>query len=271
MFPFAPRIAFRLVTKQFPHGIVQANESAAELSSKKNERGIDVAERNLRGRRYLTTKQRPSRRLSITATSNMEEVAAPQSVQRQVYTSDTIRVFAEQQAFTLTEDVTVDVSNPGQYAMSSPGDFVSAVIPAGTVVDSYLIHCDPLTQSWDFEVQGSVTFDGDIIGIMVFYTSLVDTDAMLGASGTTYSPYDPGNPFNDPPIRRGLEYEGGPNPLNDVFDVGVNSVGVNLQIPSIDHMDEVRVLTTPGGGGLFSSSTSESEGSSDSHSESSSD
>ncbi len=102
---------------------------------------------------------------------------------------DKIRVFRERQNHTLSQDATVDISGE----CSSPPCVYDAIadlpatkpsIPTGTRVDSYLIHVDPVTPP--LSIGGSITFDSDILGVMVRANTLDDGDPELGAPGTSY-------------------------------------------------------------------------------------
>jgi len=72
----------------------------------------------------------------------------------------------------------------------------STLIPAGTVVNSHLIILDPAgTQTRT--AQGSVTFNGRILGIILHDTgragaNFSSTNSFLGAPGTTYGPMHSG-------------------------------------------------------------------------------
>lgn len=77
-----------------------------------------------------------------------------------------------------TADVEVNCYVPGVHG-DTPGPYL--IIPAGTVVNSYLVHFDPLGAGFA-TVSGSVFFDpGEmIIGVQTHTPLLYTTDAMLG-------------------------------------------------------------------------------------------
>jgi len=110
------------------------------------------------------------------------KVSAPASVVEDAYESDTeLRVFDERQAVTLDAPLTVDIG-------------ASGTIAAGTVVDSHLLHADPVGSPEEQEpvtFSGAATFDGEILGVIVIdnpsEAHLAESD-FLGAPGTAYPP-----------------------------------------------------------------------------------
>ena len=163
------------------------------------------------------------------------KVAAPASVVENAYESDTeIRAFDERQAVTLEAPLAVDITDPGTYDGSGP--LTPGTIPAGTVVDSHLLHADPIGSpdpQTPVTFQGGVTFTGEILGVIVVDTPaaphLMDSD-ILGATGTAY-PTDPGG--------RGLELadQGGGDSIV-VADAHTLSVTLVMH-----RYDEIRVIT----------------------------
>ena len=110
---------------------------------------------------------------------------APASVALNALENKTSAVtFDEQQGVTLAAPVAVDAINPGTY-----NSFTSAIgtIPAGTVVDSHLIHSDLTSSGSTIRRAGSVTFKGDILGVVAGASRLAASDSALGAVGTTYA------------------------------------------------------------------------------------
>jgi uncharacterized repeat protein (TIGR01451 family) len=91
--------------------------------------------------------------------------------------------FDERQNVTLSSAVAVDAVDPGAYTMLPTG---SSTIPAGTQVDSHLIHND-LPTGATARHNGSVSFPSDIIGVIAATNHLAASDRTLGAPGTTYA------------------------------------------------------------------------------------
>ncbi|MEM9353119.1 MAG: hypothetical protein AAGA92_08905 [Planctomycetota bacterium] len=133
-------------------------------------------------------------------------------------------VFLESKRRTLPTDLTVNISTPGRYTKFSEE---SGTIPAGTTVDCYLIHCAPLSAS--HEVRGSVTFPGEVLGIIAGHDRLNATNNLLGANWTLRCDY----------IHRGLEMV--PVDSSDVLMLGDDRRTVSATLRNIA-IDQLRVL-----------------------------
>jgi hypothetical protein len=171
------------------------------------------------------------------------QVSPPASVEQGQTESDTdILLFNEQTNFTLPSSVFVNISAPGSYVFpitspSIPSPLTPATIPAGTVVDSFFLHFDPVGSTFPPIVTAdcSVTFDCPIIGVAAFstYQSVVPADLDnsngLGAAGTTY----PGlgvEPF------WGLEER-------DIVTISSDSLTLTVHLESSLFTDNIRVIT----------------------------
>ena len=143
--------------------------------------------------------------------------------------STMIQVLKEQSGFALPVNVTVDTDQPGQ---TYEGDGPSASITAGTIVDCYLVHYDAAGNGGT-TTGSSLTFAGDIIGVIVSNSTLDDSDAVLGVPSVAYPT---GN------ISRRLESG------NDLVFLSDNMRAVNLDVLSVggDWIDQMRILTVPG-------------------------
>jgi hypothetical protein len=104
--------------------------------------------------------------------------------------SNTTAYVFQESMLTLTSDLDVDVSTPGVYTTVS--SLTPGTIDAGTSIVSYMLESQPSSVPPlpdDYRTyQGSLTFDEPILGLIVETTSLNNTDALLGAPGTTYPP-----------------------------------------------------------------------------------
>ena len=158
-------------------------------------------------------------------------VPAPASVGQGDVENDTdILAFSEAQGVTLPAGVTVDIRVPGSYlggALPAP-----VVAPAGLVVNSHLLHFDPIGQppaGSATVTSGSVTFDSSVVAIIATKRTLDATDRLLGAPGTAY-------PL--PKLAaRGIEGRGRVSLSGDRLTVTVRRFAVTCCV------DQVRVLT----------------------------
>ena len=159
---------------------------------------------------------------------------------------DKIQVFQEKENHELTGDVDVDNTADGSFGNGNEG-VTPGTLGAGTVVNSYLVHIDIVGDNPGCctTFDGSVTFENDIIGVIIFTDSLAASDAELGHDTTTY----PGAQTN-----RGLDWT-----LSDDDDFTIS--GNTLTIDKFDvgnWADNVRVITqgeipeTPVAGELLS-------------------
>jgi uncharacterized repeat protein (TIGR01451 family) len=139
--------------------------------------------------------------------------------------------FDEAQGVTLASAVNVDGVNPGSFTTFPNG---SAKIPAGTVVDSHLIHSDPPSRNATARRTGSITFASDILGIIASTARLAASDN-LGAPGTTYA---------GTTQWRGLEgsSENGFSGTADKVTISSDRRTVSIDVRTYV-MDEIRVLT----------------------------
>ena len=172
----------------------------------------------------------------LIATSSMAEIVAtgggavqiapPPSVVLDALESDTeIRVFNEQQGVTLLAPLAVNITAPGLY--DETGDLTPGVIPAGTAVDSHLVHYDIIFVDQALSQTGTVTFRDRILGV-ILNDADVDASDGLGALVTTYQP-------------AGLQFRGAELDENDIIEVGCDFITLNLE--SFQTLDHIRVIT----------------------------
>jgi uncharacterized repeat protein (TIGR01451 family) len=133
--------------------------------------------------------------------------------------------FDERQGTTLAAPLKVDYLNPGTVSTFTSGN---TQIPAGTVVDSHLIHSDPPSRNYTARRKGSVTFSDEILGVIATTSRLAGSDAVVGAPGTLYS---------GSLLLRGLES------IEDKFTISADRRTVSFDVTTTIVMDEIRVLT----------------------------
>jgi ferric-dicitrate binding protein FerR (iron transport regulator) len=112
---------------------------------------------------------------------------APESVKAGTFEHDSIMVFEEQAEFVLPESVQVMRGASKQQEGPEPSVPELVTLPAGTRVKSYYVHFDRVGRGKsDIESKGSITFDRPVLGVLVSYKGLNQTDAWLAHSGTHY-------------------------------------------------------------------------------------
>lgn len=79
----------------------------------------------------------------------------------------------------------VDAIINGGVTLANAGQAIPGQIPNGTKINSYVLQFDPLSQNGTMSelVSGTITFGGEILGILLNESSLVATDPILGSIG----------------------------------------------------------------------------------------
>ena len=150
-----------------------------------------------------------------------------------------VYAFDEAQNVTLAAPVAVDATAAGTYSTFPSGN---ATIAANTVVDSHLIHSDIPSRNPTTHRTGSVTFGGNILGVIASTARLVASDSALGVPGTLYE-RNATNPTYTATSLRGLESSAGAEPGSlggDKFTITGKTVSFDLNTLV---MDEIRVIT----------------------------
>ena len=161
-----------------------------------------------------------------TDSGQITKIPAPACIARSCGQASNTTMWAwdEQQGVTLASNLTVDITQQGNYA--APVNATGS-IAAGTVVDSHYINSVRVVNSGTTVLTGTVTFPTDILGIQVNHSHLVSSD-MLGAVGTDYTNGNLGS---------GLDFNAGDS-LN--FS-GPRTVTVTSS--EGQNFDEVRIIT----------------------------
>lgn len=106
----------------------------------------------------------------------------PTSVVQNVTESDTTTwLILEQQCVTLTSDVIVNRQTPGIFDGNSNE---LAVIPAGTMVSSFLLNADRATNG---SLSGSIEFSAPILGLIYEKAQFDASNADVGLASITYA------------------------------------------------------------------------------------
>lgn len=157
--------------------------------------------------------------------------SAPSSVAlHQTESATSAIAFNERQRVELTAPLRVNYVVPGPETAGFPNQ----TLPAGTIVDSHLVHSDPVKLTGVSRRVGSVTFAGEIIGVITG-TRLLSFSDFLGAPGTTYG---------GTKAPRG--FEGRINvtgsPVADRYTISPDLRTINLDFKTYLY-DEIRILT----------------------------
>lgn len=134
-----------------------------------------------------------------------------------------IHVVREQSGVELSEDLVVEASSVGTYDSLESLEF--ATIPAGTQVNSFLLHLNEVPEGTG-RLSGTVLFAHDIAGVITSVDGFEETDSLLG----------------DPE----LEYEsspGSPEFATDEFEVLPSGSGLRFSVNAEAGLKELRVIT----------------------------
>jgi hypothetical protein len=141
-------------------------------------------------------------------------------------TSNSIAAVAENRNVVLQAELRVNIINPGLY--DQPSDIRRARVAQGTAIDSFLVSIDGGLGRGTVS-SGSITFDRDVVGILIFDESLNASDDLF-APGQIDSPED-----------RGVELlETG---SNEFITLSSDRRTVELQLGDDISLDQVRILT----------------------------
>jgi hypothetical protein len=214
-----------------PAGTTNDNCRSPPLSCAKK-RTIFLAISSLCGG-LLSTLSSNSSAAIVETSGSLVKVPVPISVYLGANVSNkNIITFDEVRNFKLPKAIAVDITAPGTYSseqMLSPG-----TIAAGTVVNSHFVHFDPEGRSTTFvTLSGSLTVDGDILGVIISTIGLDSTDKMLGASHTRYHAGGV----------RGLELGLGVNDDRVIVHADRRKITVHWSASIVT--DEIRIITAP--------------------------
>ena len=174
----------------------------------------------------------------LTVTNEIERVPLPPpSVEWDTYESDTsIRAFDESVVTTLSDDLAVDLTEPGTYNATTGAPGPSS-IPSGTAVSSHFLHADRVGRPTGNtpSIAGTVSFDAAIVGVVIFDDALNASD-YLGAPGTVYPA--PGSVAG----LRGFDWPAVAT-SNDEITIAADRRSVTVSLEPRSVLDQVRVLT----------------------------
>jgi hypothetical protein len=161
------------------------------------------------------------------ASGEITLIAPPPSVELgQLESNTTMYSFDERQCVTLLAPLKVNISVAGLYTEGV--ELTPAKIPAGTRVSSQFVQADRATSIGKLVLEGTLTTDGKILGLITANGSLSASD-YLGAIGTVYPTGSSG---------RAMQFNGGDR-LD--LDAGLHTVTVHSE--NWRHADQTRVIT----------------------------
>jgi len=136
----------------------------------------------------------------VSSTGAVTVISPPPDVRFNIgLESDTAAFFfTERTGFNLPSAVSVDITGPGTY--NSNASLTPGTIAAGTLVNSYFLHTDAVGSSaLNTRIYtGSMTFNTDIIGVIVLSPQLTTSTAILGHPGTVYDSVGQGIELGSP-------------------------------------------------------------------------
>jgi len=165
----------------------------------------------------------------IASSGSAELVTMPASLSLDSFQSDTrIRVISERRGYLLANALAMDISTPG--TVSTAEALTPSTLPQGTVLNSSIVHFDPLILPG--QRSASMTFDTDVLGVILTSTNLDVADAVLAL------------PWVAQPAglaTRGLELAGAGEQDSLTLSPDRRTLQVSLGVAS--GMDGMRVLT----------------------------
>jgi hypothetical protein len=179
---------------------------------------------------------------AIIATSGAVVVIAPPATTRsnQFESNTEIRAFPEQQNVELISPLALNITSPGVSPSGANQNLSPGSLPAGTFVNSYLLHFDAVGNSAinTIGLTGSLTLDADILGLIIQGADLNDSDFVPGLY-PTITDYPRAEPA------RGLEITPGGvgQASNDEITLSPDrrTITVNLRTGTVQ--DQVRIIT----------------------------
>ena len=163
---------------------------------------------------------------NVTVGGSVAQISGPTDVRIGALSSDTnTRLFNESLGVTLSSALTVDFNAPGNY--STPPTGTLPVIAAGTAVNSYYLVADAVNPPRTYT--GTITFERDVLGVIVLNTGFAASNTVLGRPGTLYA-------------STGIEYELGPL-QQDNFSLSADRRTITFLVQTLTAADNMRIIT----------------------------
>jgi len=149
---------------------------------------------------------------------------------RKYEAEDAVRVFREVEDFELPQGLPVDIATPGEWGYQTAYTVQPGTIPAGTRVDVYLLHFDPVNNAPSYIFESSIHFSTRILGVQIMTDKLNDSDHIFGKPGTEF----------DKHRARGFEREEACGVTEDMKQFQI------LRFRTPGYMEEARIIVEPG-------------------------
>ena len=166
------------------------------------------------------------------------QIVPPASAANGLGSNANMWAWDEQQGITLASSQKVDITSPGTYTSASQL-LTGVAVPAGTVVDSSYISSVAASGSGATDLDGTLTFPTDILGVIVTSGKL-DSSNVLGSPTTNY----PGTGLG-----YALEFDAG---SDAVTLANQRSIEFHSHRANGAGVDEIRVLTAHDGAPVVS-------------------
>ena len=153
-----------------------------------------------------------------------------------------IDLIAEKQGVVIADPIEITLDSPGSYREFGKFDLS---LPAGTRVNSYLLHFRPSSYQ---PVRGVIRFDQPIVGVICSHPHLVATDSVFGVPSVSYPAeseprgLEPGPYFDEHVAKHGFPADFEPDEVILSQDRSALSIRAAAK-PEIGYYDQVRVLT----------------------------
>ncbi len=173
----------------------------------------------------------------VSTSGAVQVIAAPADVSDEAMPSDQTAFVFQESATVLKSSLGVDIVDPGFYQFDS--QLQNAAIAAGNSVVSYMItgnDSEGEGAGSQPDLIGSVTFDQDILGVIVSYTTLNGTDGAVANPTTNYL----AGTSRD--FRRGLEFV---HAQTDSVTLSADLRTLSFEIHPTTAVDEIRIIVAP--------------------------
>lgn len=154
-------------------------------------------------------------------------------------TTSWIEVIPEKSGVLLEQEIPATLISPGNYRLFGESGHV---VPAGTRVDSYLIH---FRSAQPVPIRGVIKFDQRIVGLVCVASQLAATDAIVGRPGVEYPVGSKLHRGLEPRALAGNRKPGkGGGLMSDEVTASndMKTLGLSVNVDPVQGVDQLRVL-----------------------------